>query len=186
MIRVLAAAALMLTAAGPAFASAWEIDYAASRLGFTATVGGVPVEGGFADWQATIVFDETALDGASAVVIIEMASADTGDATRDSTLLGRDFFATELYPQGVFESTGFRATGDNAFEMDGMLTMRDVSLPVVIPFTLERDADGGVTARGAVTVDRSDFGIGQGDFAGEGTVAYPVRIALEVVADPAP
>ena len=168
----------------PAFAADWAVDYPASRLGFVAQVGGAPVEGAFGTWTAEIRFDEAALDDASAVVIIDMASADTGDGTRDGTLRGNDFFAVGDHPEGRFESTAFRRTEDGAFEMDGALTMRGVTQDVTIPFTLEDMEDGGIRAAGSVTIDRSAFGIGQGDFSGEGTVAHGVEILLDVAATP--
>lgn len=188
-VRTLAAAGLatMLASAGgtlPAAAADWIIDYDESRLGFVAGVGGTDVPGSFGSWRAEITFDETDLGAASAVVTIDMASADTGDGTRDGTLRGTDFFAVTEHPEGRFESTAFRGAEGGGFEMDGLLTMRGTSREVTIPFTLSAQEEGGVIASGAVTIDRTEWGIGQGEFSGDGTVAYPVEITLDVAATP--
>jgi len=184
-LRTLVASALLSGAlalfALPAAASQWVVDSEASTLGFEATVFGSVVPGSFGSWNADIEFDEAALEAASASVTIDMTSVDTGDDTRDSSLKGSEWFATSEFPEASLKSTAFRQTGDGAFEMDADLTMRGTTRSITLPFALSPSGDG-VRAQGSVTIDRTEYGVGQGDFVTGATVALEVTISIDVAA----
>lgn len=179
--------ALLLTgallAAPVAFADApaWSVDHDASRLGFAGQQNGSGFDGAFERWQADIRFDPEALDDSQVVVTIETGSAVTGLADRDSMMRGAAWFATERYPEAVFESTGFRHLGGDAYEADAVLTIRDLSREMVLPFTLEID-DRTARMVGEATVIRTDFDVGTGDFAGPSPVALEVLVAIDLTA----
>jgi polyisoprenoid-binding protein YceI len=167
----------------PAQAASWTIDKSKSTLGFEAQVFGSAVPGTFGDWTAEIVFDQDALDTSKVSVVINMSSADTGDGTRDGSLRGSEWFAVEEHPEATLTSTAFRELDDGSFEMDADLTMRGTTNPVTLPFTLMQDGDG-VIATGSVTVNRTDYGIGQGDFVSGSTVGLDVVISIDIAATP--
>lgn len=179
--RLLIVAAALLVS--PAHAAVWTIDAANSKLGFETTLFGSPLSGSFNAWTADIDFDAQALETSSISVVIDMKSADTDDATRDETLKGPEWFAADEHPQATFKSTRIRATGENTFEMDADLTIRGNTVPVVLPFTLETIADT-TRATGAVTIDRTRFDVGQGDFVTDSVVALEVTVAIDVLATP--
>ncbi|MEQ8745586.1 YceI family protein [Pyruvatibacter sp.] len=186
-IAVIRSVAATVTLAGalllalPAGAAQWTINDDASTLGFETAVLGSPVSGTFGEWSADITFDETDLENATVSVTIQTATADTGDSSRDSALAGPDWFATEAHPQATLVSTAFRQTGGNTFEMDADLTIRDQTNPITLPFTLAQ-TDEGTKATGAVTITRTDFGVGQGDFLTGNTVSLDVTISIDIVA----
>lgn len=167
----------------PAQAASWTIDKSKSTLGFEAQVFGSAVLGTFGDWTAEIMFDQDALDTSKVSVVINMSSADTGDGTRDGSLRGSEWFAVEEHPEATLTSTAFRELDDGNFEMDADLTMRGTTNPVTLPFTLMQDGDG-VIATGSVTVNRTDYGIGQGDFVSGSTVGLDVVISIDIAATP--
>lgn len=156
-------------------------DWAVSkggRLGFTARWNGEPVEGSFARWTADIAFAPEALDASKIEVSIDLASVDTGDGQRDGTLTGSDFFDTGRFARATFRATRFRAEGGNRYRADGTLTLRGVAKPVPLSFTL--DIDGGkARARGNASIDRTIFGVGQGDYASTAEIAGPVAISFD-------
>lgn len=168
----------------PAAATEWEVDGARSTLGFEAQVGGVPVPGRFSAWTAEIVFDPADPAAGAVSVRIDTASADTGDATRDGMLRGDDFFAVAQFPEAVFRSSAIRAAGPGRYEMEGVLTLRGASKALAIPFALAEQGDGSVRAEGEVVIDRRDFGIGRGEFAGDGLIAHPVTVRFTLFARP--
>jgi len=174
----LAAAAWL---AGGAFAKSWTVDHAASRLGFTAAMMGESFEGTFETWSAEIVFDPADLAGARASVTIDMTSARTGEATRDTALPTADWFDAGAHRQASFVTTSFRKTGENAYEADGDLTIRGTAKPVTLPFTLTVDG-ASATMSARMTVNRTDWGVGQGDWATGDEVALKVAIAVEIKA----
>lgn len=167
----------------PAQAASWTIDKGNSTLSFEAQVFGSAVPGTFGDWTAEIVFDEDALDTSQVSVVINMSSADTGDAARDGSLKGAEWFAVEEHPDATLTSTAFRSLDDGRFEMDADLTMRGTTNPITLPFTLTEASDG-VVATGSVTVNRTDYGFGQGDYVGGSTVGLDVVISIDIAATP--
>lgn len=191
MKRLVVAALGALLLSGAAAAKSWTVDPAQSALGFTVAVNGEPVAGHFKQWTAAIEFDPANLSAAKATVKIDLMSADTGNGTRDDALPGEQFFDAEgksglSYTAGgpaeaVFETSVFRQTGEGAYEADGTLTMRGVAQPVTLPFTLAID---GATAKmdGKVSIDRTKWGVGQGEYADDKPVALQVEVTVQVTA----
>jgi polyisoprenoid-binding protein YceI len=69
------------------------------------------------------------------------------------------------------------------YEADAKLTIRGVTRDLLVPFTLMPQGDGSV-ARGAVTIARQDFGVGQGEFATDRWIKFPVTINFVIQARP--
>lgn len=183
MMRV-GAAALLLAAAAPAAAASWTVDPAKSRLGFTATWLGKPVEGSFQRWVARIAFDPAAPEKASIDVSVDLASVATGDRTVDGALPDSDWFAVARSPRARFVATSVRKTG-TGWLAAGTLTLKGRSAPVELPFTLAIAGDT-ATVTGAARVDRRTWQLGLGSDAAGDYVAFPVAIRLALVAKQAP
>lgn len=148
------------------------------RLGFTAQWNGEPVNGSFGTWSSTILFSPDALDASKVEVSIDLASVDTGDSQRDGTLTDSDFFDTARFAKASYRATRFRALGGDRYRADGTLTLRGTSRPVPLTFTLSITGNT-ARARGTATIDRTSFGVGQGDFAGTAEIAGPVAISFD-------
>lgn len=186
MIRPLLLAGLTLLPAALAQATTWQIDPAASRLTFTGTQLGQPFQGRFEKFSAAIQFDPAKPEaGGKVEILVDMASAKTGDAQRDGAMPEADWFATSRFAQARFEATRFRRTGPDAYEADGTLTIRDVTRPLVLPFTLKPEGDA-TRAQGSVILTRSDFGVGQGQWASGQWVALEVAVSFDLKATTAP
>ncbi|HEY2660320.1 MAG TPA: YceI family protein [Caulobacteraceae bacterium] len=153
-----------------------------SALGFTASWSGQPVEGHFDRWSADILFSPTALDKSHLTVSVDLASVSTGDAQRDATLPTEDWFNVAAHPKATFTATKFRKVGDGRFTADGTLDLRGVKKPLSLPFTLKID---GKTARahGSVTVDRTAFGVGQGEWSATDSIPAAVKVNVALAAD---
>ena len=178
--RLLAVAAALLI---PSLASAepWTVVAEESELGFEARQGETPFTGVFDDWSAEILFDPAALGQSKAVAIIDMASARTGDTNRDGALPGREWFAIAMFPEARFETETFRHLGDDAYEADATLTIKGVSRPVTLPFTLTIEGDV-AKMEGALEILRTQYKIGEGQWAKPDTVALEVVITVDLVA----
>lgn len=181
----LPAVAVVVLGISAALASNWRIVPEQSRLGFVATQAGTPFEGTFKRFTAEVRFDRVDLASSRAVVVIDMASAETGNLERDVAVQGADWFAISRFPQARFETKGFRSLGGDRFEADADLTLRDVTRPVTLPFTLQPTADG-VRARGEVVIDRSAWGVGQGQWANQQWIPFPVTVRFDLLATPLP
>lgn len=159
----------------------WAVDKSASRLAFTATQTGEAFEGRFENFTASIVFDPDDLSAAHIVVAVDPASARTGDRQRDTALPGSDWFRTRDYPTARFESREVSRTGEGAYEARGALTMRDVTRDIALPFTLAIDG-ARARAEGGVTLIRTDWGVGQGEFATDQWVGTEVGVKFVIEA----
>lgn len=174
-------ACLVLVATPAWCATAWTTDAAASKLTFIATQAGGEFEGRFKRFTPSITFDPGDLAHSRFSVAIDATSAETGESERDNTLKGKDFFAVQRWPAARFETLSFRATGNGAFEATGRLTLRDVTREVRLPFSFKPAADGRTaTLAGGTTVQRLDFGVGQGEWQDTQWVGNPVRIHFEL------
>lgn len=159
---------------------AWTVAKG-STLGFTATWSGEALQGKFTRWTADILFSPEALDRSKLTVSIDMTSAETGDAQRDSSLPGDDFFAAAANPRATFTASRFRKTGEGRYVADGTLSLRGVKKPLSLPFSLKIDGDT-ATARGVTTLDRTTFGVGQGEWASTDQIAANVKVSFALTA----
>lgn len=153
-----------------------------STLGFSATWSENAIEGRFKTWTADILFSPEALDRSKLTVAIDTASVDTGDAQRDQSLPSGDFFDTAEHPKATFTAAKFRKTGEGKFVADGTLDLRGVKKPLSLPFTLKIDGDT-ATARGVTTLDRTTFGVGQGEWASTDEIAAKVKVSFSLTAE---
>jgi polyisoprenoid-binding protein YceI len=163
-------------------ATDWQADPDGSRLSFTAVQAGGEFDGTFERFRPSIAFDPDDLRGSRFDVVIETASAATGDRDRDALLVGEDFFASERWPTARFEATRFAPAGAGRFQADGRLTIRDVTRDVTLGFSFDAAPDA-QTARlaGGTSIRRLDFGVGQGEWRDTEWVGDEVKVRFELL-----
>ncbi len=171
----------LLAAPATAAPPAWTVDKAASRLGFRSSFGGEAVQGAFRRWDAQISFDPKALAASKAVVTVDMASAATGDQSHDQALPTADWFDVAHFPRATFTTTSFKDLGGGRYQALGTLSLRGVAKPMVLPFTLTL-AGNQAKMTGAVGINRSAFGVGQGQFKSAETVPFNVTVDIALTA----
>lgn len=147
------------------------------RLGFTARWNGEAVDGRFDRWRAAIRFSPDDLPKSTIRVTVDLASADTGDGQRDDSLKSSDFFDTGAHPNAVFTARDIRHLGGDRYEARGTLELRGASKPATLRFTLRIDGDRARVA-GTARIDRTAFGVGQGEWAATDAIAAGVDIAF--------
>lgn len=148
-----------------------------SALTFTFTQSGSALEGSFDRFSAEIRLNPAAPEAGTISVIINTTSINTENTNRDTLLQSPELFDTERWPQAKFTANKITHMPDGSYLADATLTIRDVSQPITLPFTLDIQGERAI-AKGALTILRSDFGIGQGQWAGSDIVADPVTIHL--------
>lgn len=159
----------------------WIVAKSGSSVGFATTWGGAPVTGKFQRWDADILFDPAALDRSSVKATIDMTSAATGVSDTESALPGDDWFAAAAHPRAIFTAKEFRSRGGDRYEARGTLSLRGVSRPLVLPFTLTIKGDEARMA-GAATIDRIAFGVGQGQWSTTEAVSGSVSVEVKIAA----
>ena len=176
-------ALLAVLAAAPATARPYAVDPAASKLGFEGVFDGRPFSGAFKRWKAEIDFDPAKLQASRAAVTIDMSSVSTGVAEYDQTIASKDWFAVGQFPTARFVAIGFRKTGPSRYEAQGKLTIRNVTRPVALPFTLEQQGPR-VRMHGEVPLDRTQFGLGGRQWASDKPLAKTVKVKIDLLATP--
>jgi polyisoprenoid-binding protein YceI len=110
----------------------YELDPSHSSVSFTGRHLMVSkVRGRFDVTSGTIVIGEHGTDS-SVEAVIDAASVHSGDSRRDEHLRSEDFLATSLHPAISFRSTRVDNRGDGHFTLEGALTVRGVTRPVVL------------------------------------------------------
>jgi polyisoprenoid-binding protein YceI len=159
-----------------------------SQIRFTFLQQGSPVEGRFKAFTADITFDPDKLAKSLVDVRIDTGSIDTGHKDRDTLLRSAAFFDVDQWPGARFQSERLRHVKGDAYEAQGELTIRGVTKPVVLPFTLTIGAQPGAPdrlralAKGELKISRLDYGIGQGEWAATKTVGDQVVIDFDLQA----
>lgn len=171
----------LLSAAVPASAADWAVDPARSVITFSGVQVGAPFTGRFERFEARVDFDPAKPEAGHATVLVDLASARTGDVQRDEALPQKDWFDAGSTRQARFEATRFVDRGRGDYEAVGTLTIRGTTRPLTLPFHLTSEA-ATVRAKGHVGLVRTDFGVGQGPWASGQWVGLDVGVDIELVA----
>jgi polyisoprenoid-binding protein YceI len=156
---------------------AWIVDKAASSLRFTSSMAGESFTGTFRRWDADIRFDPANLAASSVTATVDVASAVTGNPDRDQALPTDTFLDAPAFPRATYVARHFTALGGGRYQADGVLTLRGISKPLSLPFTLAIQG-GQAKMAGQVSINRLAFGVGQGEF--KATTAIPAAVTVSV------
>jgi polyisoprenoid-binding protein YceI len=109
----------------------YELDQAHTAVEFVARHILTKVRGRFTEFAGWIDVAERPEDS-SVHVEIKTASIQTNAEQRDEHLKSDDFLNVEKWPVMTFDSTVIRHTGGTSFELEGDLTIRDVTRTVTL------------------------------------------------------
>jgi len=180
--RALAVAALLPMAAG-AHAQGVVVDK--SEIRFTSKQMGVNVDGRFRKWSANVAFAPDNLAKSSASFDIDLASIDLASADSENEVKGAVWFDTARFPVARFVSTSIRDAGGGKYEVAGTLSMKGISKPAVVPFTLSKDPSGASVVAGTFTVKRLDYKLGEGEWSDTSIVDNDVTVRFRLTLAPA-
>lgn len=159
----------------------WTIVPSQSKLQFQASLYNTPFTGEFKDFSGTIIFDPADLADARADIRINMKDVVTGDADRDKNILGPEWFDVAKFPESRFETVKFEKADENNYVAIGNLTIRDITLPLILPFTLNM-TDKQARVNGKAGFGRLSYGIGTGQWEDGKTVGPDVEVLVDLTA----
>jgi len=139
----------------------WSVDATHSQIAFAVDYMGGTFRGTFSPFAATLTVAE---DGtASLVGSAPVSGVRVQDENLTAHLQSPDFFDAEQAPEISFRSTAIERSNDEV-TVDGDLTIRGTSLPVVLTGTVGEPAEdpyGGTrfSLRLDGTIDRTAFGL---------------------------
>lgn len=157
-----------------------NVNATASTLSFTYNQFSSRVYGTFSQFEGTLDFDTANPTAAHAGLTIQLDSIDAGSSDANEELKKPAWFDTANSPVATFESTAVKALGDNRYSISGKLTLRGITQVVDVPVLLKADNAIGIFD-GQLTLKRSDFKIGAGEFA-DTVVSDDINIRFRIVA----
>lgn len=155
---------LLLLFAFPAYAApapiAFTIVPAESSIGFEIMKGAAKITGQFPAFTANIAFHPDALAASKAEVTVDMAKVTANDSQAQEQLPKGDWLDVKSFPKATFTADAFKALGGKRYEAEGKLTIKGVTLPLVLTFTLDEFSPKLAHITGEASLNRKDFHVG--------------------------
>jgi len=149
------------------FAQKWNADKAHSKVGFTVThLMLSEVDGNFKKFDASITAEKEDFSDAIFEFTADVNSVETGNDMRNSHLQKEDMFNAEKFSTISFKSISIKKVDAKKFILNGNLTMKGITKPVILDMALNGIGKNTRTQKPIAgfkltgTVKRTDFGIG--------------------------
>jgi polyisoprenoid-binding protein YceI len=122
------------------------------------------VNGRFTKFDATMEAELEDFTDATLTFEADVDSVTTNITDRDNHLKSDDFFSAENYPKITFKSTEINKLDNGNYDVNGLLTIRDIELPITLSGTYNgNDVDAyGQTKYGFElegVIKRSEYGL---------------------------
>lgn len=145
----------------------WQAAPETSSVGFIGSQQGTRFNGRFQTFTAQIDFDPANPAAGKIAGTVKLDSVNTRDHDRDSSLLDKDWFDAQQYPESRFESQRIERAPDGSYQAAGQLTLKGQTKPATMKFTFapNETSSGDPTAAqfaGTMVVNRFDFNVGEG------------------------
>jgi polyisoprenoid-binding protein YceI len=154
-------ASVLLASVAQAQVPVFEISQEGSTVQFSVKAS-VALEGKFNKWEATLTFPSTDATAGVLDIKIHADSVSTGSGMKDDKLKSKDFFNAKDDPYITFHSNKIVQTGPNTFDIPGVFTIRGVSKPETLAFTVTGKGTGEGSIKGTMAFDRKEFGMNSG------------------------
>jgi polyisoprenoid-binding protein YceI len=143
----------------------WNVDNVHSSVKFNVTHLVISeVEGTFKKFNGSISSSNSDFTGAAVEFAVDINSISTDNEMRDNHLKSDDFFNATQYPSMIFKSTSFKKVSGNKYQLNGNLTIRNVTKPVTFDVSYGgsmKDPYGNIKAgfKAITTIDRFDYNL---------------------------
>lgn len=143
----------------------WTIDKAHTSIRFGVTHMVISeVDGEFRTFSGKVTSSKDDFTDAQVEFTLDVDSINTDNPNRDNHLKGDDFFNAEKYPHITFKSTSVKKLEGNKYELEGDLTIRDVTKKVkfdVVYNGTVTDTRGGTHAgfKATTSINRFDYNL---------------------------
>jgi polyisoprenoid-binding protein YceI len=167
----------------------FQVDKSHSEVTFQVRHLITKVRGRFSEFAGSIEFDREQPANSKVNVAIQAASIDTAEPNRDNHLRSDDFFAADRFPTLTFVSSTITPRGGDDYDVEGDLTIRDVTRRIVLPVThlgTAKDPWGNekLAFEAETTINRKDYGLNWNAALETGgfLVGDEVKISLQIQA----
>ena len=173
------------TFSSSAFGEQWRPDPAHAEIRFEVKHILTMVSGTFDEFETDVEFDPEMPEKAKFNFTVAVNSIDTNNGKRDNHLRSQDFFHASKFPRMSFKSTSVSRKSGNLFQVEGMMTIKDISKKMTVDFEFSGPAIhpfnkkkvGGFVSK--FSIPRLEYGVGNGKFLKMGIVGEMVNVVLE-------
>jgi len=137
---------------------------------------GLETGGSFTGLEGTISFDPNDLSKDSFNLSVDAGSINTDNNMRDNHLKKEDYFDVQNYPRIRFVSTRVTVDNNAHFTVTGMLTIKNTTREITLPFTATPKNEGYIFT-GEFRINRKDFKVG-----GSSTISNALTVQFTVFA----
>lgn len=170
-------------AAAPALAApgVWHDVPAASHLTWIAKWMGTPVHGGFRQFRVSARIDPQHPAGGQVQVTVDTRSVYASSPTITQAIHGAEWFDSKAQPTARFQGKIERTA--KGLILAGTLSLKGHSRAISFPLDLRRRGPD-LVLQGQLTLVRSDFGIGTGQWRSGSMIALDVQVRFSVTLAP--
>jgi len=162
----------------------WHSIDDGSQFTFETTFEGEPIGGSFRNFDLQFDFEATNPSASHLIVTVWLNAADMGDPDMNAVLFDQAWFDIEHFGSAVFESHTMQAQTSDRFVATGTLTLKNVKQSVSVPFVWHRSGNQ-ARMQGEFTLQRTDFGIGMGEWAAGDTIGIATHLVFDVLVETA-
>lgn len=149
---------------------------AESKVKFVIKNFGINTDGQLSGLKGQIIFDKKKPANSSFDVTADISTINTDNKKRDNHLRAEDFFDATRYPDIRIIGKPVLVKG-NSYILKGNLTIKNVTKPIEIPFTVTAKSRGFIF-EGAFRINRLDFNVG----GKSATMSDELNVNLQVLA----
>lgn len=133
---MITAGLIVLAITGVNAQTKWTFDKSHTKIEFSVQHLVISeVTGNFKSFDGTVSSPSDDFSNSDIQFSVDIASINTDNDSRDKHLKSDDFFNAEKFPQMKFASTSFKKVAGNKYQLDGNLTIRDITKPVTFVVT---------------------------------------------------
>lgn len=166
-------------------ATSWNIDKPHTSVNFSVNHFITAVNGSFTDFDGEIHFSASDLANSKAEFVVLVSSVETGNNKRNNHLQSNDFFNAKAFPEMKFSSTKFEQISEMEYSISGNLTIKDKTHPIILKMKVTGEMMHPMKKNTKIlgvsfttTIDRTDYGVGTGDWAATMVVGDEVTISI--------
>lgn len=182
--RALGFSALLLVGL-PVQAATWVLDPDESSVIFQYNFGNDPYEGEFTNVEAVFEIDPMSPGSCNFEVTIHIEDIGIDSPEALDYLLDYELFDVDQFPTATFKAEKCSLESMSSFVSEGELTIRDQTNALAFPFDLDVETGGGKIRfhlTSEVTINRLEYGVGQGYWASTAEIPNEVTIKVDVYA----
>jgi polyisoprenoid-binding protein YceI len=176
----LTVAVLALLLCAPVFAAKWRSVPTHSVLEFVVEFEGAESTGRFQAFDTEFEFEPEAGTASSLHVTVDVRSATMFSADLDEAIAEATWFNSAAFPEAGFDSKVVHPAGKGEFLVQGKVIIKGVERELNLPLNVSLDGNH-IELAGDVTLSRTDFGIGTGEWEGDSSIGHAVKVRFKVL-----